>query len=280
MRKPPLMSFIFSVSPEYFHAAGTALQSGRIITWHDDKDAPRVAVINQEFARKVFGSVTNGMGRYFKRKDGTRLQVVGIVEDGKYNNLTEDQQPAMFLPILQSPSTQTYLAVRSDRDPGQLRRQLSKHRAGSRCRSASLHRTVEQRTGQRSFSFACCGDGFRVYWASWARYSPQPASSEWRRTPSAIGLKELGIRMALGAQRREVLQAALGRAHSSCSAFGSTQQDCSLAFLASRVLAVVVYPRNSARPTGDWQRHCRRHGGCWGCWLRGFQRNARCRSIL
>ena len=59
-------AFIFSISPEYFHAAGTVLLSGRIFTWHDDKDAPRVAVINQEFARKVFGSVTNGMGRYLQ----------------------------------------------------------------------------------------------------------------------------------------------------------------------------------------------------------------------
>ncbi len=49
-------AFTFSISPEYFDAAGTALLSGRAFTWHDDKNAPRVAVINQEFARKVFGS--------------------------------------------------------------------------------------------------------------------------------------------------------------------------------------------------------------------------------
>jgi hypothetical protein len=39
------------------------------------------------------------MGRYYKMPDGTRIQVVGIVEDGKYGSLTEDPQPAMFLPI-------------------------------------------------------------------------------------------------------------------------------------------------------------------------------------
>ncbi len=91
-------------------------------TWHDDKNAPRVAVINQEFARKIFGSVTNAMGRYYKHADGTRIQVVGIVEDGKYSSLTEDPQPAMFLPILQSPSSQTSLVVRSNRDPRNWRR--------------------------------------------------------------------------------------------------------------------------------------------------------------
>ncbi len=49
--------FLYKISPEYFHAAGTVLQSGRSFTWHDDKDAPRVAVVNAEFARKIFGSV-------------------------------------------------------------------------------------------------------------------------------------------------------------------------------------------------------------------------------
>src|SRR5258708_27786102 len=63
--------FLYKISPEYFHAAGTELLSGRSFTWHDDKDAPRAAVVNAEFARKIFGSVTSAMGGYFKREDGT-----------------------------------------------------------------------------------------------------------------------------------------------------------------------------------------------------------------
>src|SRR5262249_22292186 len=43
-------ALIYSISPEYFHAAGTALLSGRNFTLHDDQDAPPVAVINREFA--------------------------------------------------------------------------------------------------------------------------------------------------------------------------------------------------------------------------------------
>ena len=54
---PRLTSRVYRVSPGYFDAAGTAMLSGRDFTWHDDKNAPRVAVINQEFARKLFGSV-------------------------------------------------------------------------------------------------------------------------------------------------------------------------------------------------------------------------------
>src|SRR5690348_10253282 len=94
----------FSISPEYFRAAGTTLLAGRDFTWKDEKNAPLVAVINGEFARRIFGSVTNAMGRYYKMPDGKRIQVVGIVEDGKYSlNLNDPLPPAMFVPILQSP---------------------------------------------------------------------------------------------------------------------------------------------------------------------------------
>ena len=113
-------AYMYHISPEYLHAEGTTLLSGRAFTWHDDKDSPRVAVVNREFARKIFGSVQNAIGGYYKMPDGTRIQVVGIVEDGKYGNLTEDPQPAMFLPILQLPSNSAWLVVRSSRDPQQL----------------------------------------------------------------------------------------------------------------------------------------------------------------
>src|SRR5258708_4042893 len=98
---------IYNVSPEYFHAAGTALLFGKTFTWQDDKNTPRVAVVNREFARRLFGSSDNAIGRSYKMRDGTRIQVVGIAEDGKYNSLTENPVPVMFLPILQSPSTST-----------------------------------------------------------------------------------------------------------------------------------------------------------------------------
>src|SRR6266568_6807248 len=72
---------LFKISPQYFRAAGTAMLVGRTFTWHDDKNAPRVAVVNREFARKMFGSVAGAMGGYYKLRDGTRVQVVGIAEN-------------------------------------------------------------------------------------------------------------------------------------------------------------------------------------------------------
>src|SRR2546430_9370637 len=61
---------MYKISPGYFHAAGTAVQLGRSFTWQDDKDSPRVAVINQEVARKIFCSVTSALGGYYQISDG------------------------------------------------------------------------------------------------------------------------------------------------------------------------------------------------------------------
>src|SRR5207244_12796056 len=56
-------TMMYQVSPEFFVAAGTPFLAGRALTWHDDKNAPRVAVINETFGPKLFGSQTNSPGR-------------------------------------------------------------------------------------------------------------------------------------------------------------------------------------------------------------------------
>jgi predicted permease len=236
---------IYSISPEYFRAAGTALLAGRDFTWHDDKNAPRVAVINQEFARKIFGSATNAMGRYFKMPDGTRTQVVGIVENGKYKNLTEDLQPAMFLPILQSPSNQTSLVVRSNRQPQQLAAAM---RNTVRDLDAGLHLDIQTRYKaldtvlfpSRLATVSLGVLGVMATMLSITGIFGMAAYSVSKRK------KELGIRMALGAQRREVLQAALGRAFRLLT-IGSAA-GLLLGILTSRILALVVFEATPRDP--------------------------------
>lgn len=236
---------MFKISPDYFQAAGTAVLSGRIFTRHDDASAPRVAVINPEFARKIFGSVAAAMGRYYKLRDGTRIQVVGIVEDGKYASLTEEPQPAMFLPLLQSPSSETWLVVRSTGDPQQLAAAIkSKLRdldTGLPCFIQTWNEGLEFPLFPARVAMAALG----VLGAMGAMLSitgifGMAAYSVSRR------LRELGIRMALGAQRKEVLQAALGRALK-LLAFGSAAGLC-LGILASRVLAFIVYQATPRDP--------------------------------
>ncbi|HEY3841388.1 MAG TPA: ABC transporter permease, partial [Bryobacteraceae bacterium] len=70
-------AIIYGVSTGYFRAAGTTLLSGRAFTLHDDRNSPRVAIVNREFVHRLFGTATTPIGGYCKMKDGTRLQVVG-----------------------------------------------------------------------------------------------------------------------------------------------------------------------------------------------------------
>jgi predicted permease len=243
-------AILFRVSPEYFHAEGTSLLAGRDFTWQDDKDAPRVAVINQEFARQVFGSVTAAMGRYYKMPDGTRLQVVGVVEEGKYTSLTEDPMTAMFFPVLQSPVSTTALVVRSSSDPQQLA-------AAIRSKVHDLDPGVSPMMQTRSEAMDFVLFPSRVATVSLGLLGVMGAMLS---ITGVFGMaaysvskrkRELGIRIALGAQRKEVLRAALGRAFK-LMAFGSGA-GLLLGILASRVLASIVYqatPRDPLVLTG------------------------------
>jgi predicted permease len=236
---------MLKISPDYFRAAATALLSGRTFTWHDDKDAPRVAVINQEFARKIFGSASNAMGRYFKMRDGTRVQIVGIVEGGKYGNLTEDPRPAVFLPLLQLPSSDTWLVVRSNRDPQQVaagvKRKLLELDAGLPSFIETWNEGLDLVLFPSRVATVSLGLlGLMGAMLSITGIFGMAAYSVSKR------MRELGIRMALGAQRKEVLQAALGRAIK-LLAFGSAA-GLVLGILASRVLASIVYQATPRDP--------------------------------
>ena len=239
------MPYRYDVSPEYFDAAGTSLLAGRPFSCHDDKSAPAVAVVNREFAGKLFGSVTEAIGRTFTLQDGTRVQTVGVVEDGKYLSLTEEQQPAIFLPSLQSPSSQSYLVVRSHRDPQQLAaamrsklRELDTGLPADIDTWNALLNVVLFPSRVATVSLGVLG-GMGAMLSITGIFGMAAYSVSKR-------LRELGIRMALGAQRKEVLGAALGRAFK-LLAFGSAA-GLFLGILSSRVLASIVYQATPRDP--------------------------------
>ncbi|MGC2391722.1 MAG: ABC transporter permease [Candidatus Acidiferrum sp.] len=236
---------LYNITPGYFEAARTALLAGRTLTWHDDKNAPRVAIVNRMFAGKLFGSATDAINKYFKSSDGTRIQIVGIVEDGKYGSLAEDPQPALFLPILQSPSSQMCLIIRSDSDPQRLTATVKSTVTQLDAGLPFTIRTWNQELESALFPSRMATMSLGVLGAMGAVLSitgifGMAAYSVSKRK------RELGIRMALGAQRKEVLQAALGRAIK-LLAFGSSA-GLLLGILASRVLASIVYQATPRDP--------------------------------
>jgi predicted permease len=90
----------FLISPGYVNAAGTRLLAGRDFNWHDAGGSPRVAIVNQTFARKLYGD-KSAVGQRFALWETAKYEVVGVVEDGKYGSVSEDPHAAMFLPLAQ-----------------------------------------------------------------------------------------------------------------------------------------------------------------------------------
>jgi predicted permease len=239
-------SAMYRISPGYLAAARTPLLLGRDVAFHDSPQSPKVAVVNREFAQRVFGSAAAALGRHFKLRDGTRHTIVGVVETGKYQTLTESPQPAVFFAHFQSPQSQSDLIVRSTLSTQELATAL---RAKVRALDPGLPVYIQSWDDTLSlvlFPSRVAAFSLGVLGAIGAVLSLTgifgiAAYSVSRR------MKELGIRMALGAQRREILSAALGRSlrvlgYGSLAGLG-------LGLLASQLLAYIVY---QASPRDPW----------------------------
>jgi predicted permease len=235
----------YRISPGYLAAAGTRLLAGRDLTLHDGKDSPKVALVNRQFAVKVFGSVHKAIGGHFKYWNGTRAEVVGVVEDGKYRTLTEDQQPAMFFSFQQHPSGGTFLLVRSSRDPEEIAKALDRSLHGLDNGLPFVVRTWNQELSTALFAARVATVALGVLGLLGAVLAVTGIFGMASYTVSKR-LRELGIRMALGARPKEVLRAALGRAFTLLSV-GSVA-GLALGLLATKVLSHIVYQASPNDP--------------------------------
>jgi predicted permease len=233
------VAMVYNVSPGYLRAAGTTLVSGRGIDAHDRHESAPVAVVNETFARLLFGK-ENPLGKQVRVSSAAGpLEIVGIVEDGKYQSLGEDPRPAVFVPMTQATTGWTTLVARSslpastvasllrktvlDLDPeitlfnaGGLKEQLALPLFPAR-----MAATVLGIFGVFAMALAATG--------LFALMSYTVA----RRT------REIGIRMALGARRAQVLSSLLGRTLLLCAAGTCLGAIATLA--AGRLLSAVLY---------------------------------------
>ncbi len=208
-------TFFYNISPGYLTAAGTPLLAGRDFRPTDTAKTPAVAIVNRQFARSLF-HVDDAIGRSFKNHDGMLIQIVGMVADGKYFLTSEDPQEAVYFPILQQPSTMTSVVVRTRPD-------------GSGMTAADMAVTVRKLvrtldpaipirssatwTNQLAFSFfpaqaatvALCLFGvFGLLLSITGTFGLASYTVSKR-------MRELSIRVALGAQGKQILSAALGQ---------------------------------------------------------------------
>jgi len=234
----------FSISPGYLQAAGTRLLTGRDFTWADDASRPNVALVNETFARNMFGNAP-AMGRHFLRGDKTLYEIAGVVEDGKYMSLTEEPRPAMFFPLAQEHDGDTTLVVRSALLPSEVAGAMRRVITGI---DSSLPLNIEPWPDAlalvlfpaRVATAALSVMGLLAAMLAVTGIFGMAAYSVSKR------MRELGIRVALGAQRGQVMRSALARPL--ILLLSGSAAGVLLGVLASRLLGALVYEATPRDP--------------------------------
>ncbi len=195
------------ISPNFFALMEIPLLLGRSLTEHDDAKAPKVAVINEAAVRKYFPN-QNPIGARFgsSPEQSAQIEVVGVLHDVKYDSVRDSAPPTMYVPFLQNPRDFGLFEVRTAGDPaavvGSVREVVRQIDPDLPIMDVSTQlEQVEKRFAQEKVfaqAYSLFG-ALALVLASIGLFGLMSYSVA-RRT------NEIGIRMALGAQRQDVLR--------------------------------------------------------------------------
>jgi predicted permease len=244
---------VYESSPGLFQTLGTRMLAGRDFVWQDDRKAPLVAIVNVAFGKQILHA-ENPVGKRFRQGPSAPLvEVIGVVEDGKYDSPREAPQPAFYYPILQHYNTTTTLTVRSPLPEAQIVTEMRE--AIARLDSdMPLYGTgsMEQMLGlaflpARAAAIALSAFGLLAIMLAATGIYGLVSYAVARR------VREIGIRIAVGAQPHQVLRLVLGKTMvlllAGCAA------GFVLALAAGQVLSSIVYgvsPRDPAVLAAVW----------------------------
>ncbi len=195
-----------TVAPNYFATLGIPMAAGRAFTDRDDSRAPQVAIINEAAARKFFPN-ENPIGRRigYSPEDSGKFEIVGILRDVRYNSLREPPPPTLYVTYLQANRSDLVFTVRTAVDPATILTAVRSAVGGVNPNIPVV--TVETQMSQIERRYA----QERVLAQAYALFGSIALFV------AAIGLfglmsynvsrrtREIGIRMAMGAQREAVL---------------------------------------------------------------------------
>jgi putative ABC transport system permease protein len=207
----PLADFLF-VSRDYFRTLGVPLLQGRTFSDHDQQGAPLVVIINQTLARQFFPNENPVGKRLRQNRENPWMEVVGVVGDVRYSGLGTEAFPALYVPYLQHGWPGAYLVVRAARNPLALAPSvreavwsLDKELPVTEMKTAEQR--IEESVAEPRFRTLLIG-AFALMALSLATVGIYGviSYSTTQRT------RELGIRVALGSPRLDIIRLVVGQA--------------------------------------------------------------------
>ena len=202
-----------AVTPDYFHVMGIPLIKGRSFSEIDGKSAPPVIVINQTMARKFFSPEENPVGERLRIGEGTEggATIVGVVGDVRDLGLEVEPEPELYRPFAQAVVPYMTLVARTALDPTGMiplvRKEIGALDSGlPPIEPGTMQQTVDLARADRRFTMFLISV-FAAVALILAAVGMYGVMSFWATQKTG----EIGLRMALGANRSDVSKLVMGR---------------------------------------------------------------------